>query len=98
MAAAPGPKACAHCNASADDVDLSRCSGCKLRWYCGRACQKADYKAHKPECLRAQAQAQANASAGASASAAASEATPAGAKSGRGKGSAAKTSKAKMNM
>eukprot|EP00931_Biecheleriopsis_adriatica_P095180 TRINITY_DN68811_c0_g1_i1.p1 TRINITY_DN68811_c0_g1~~TRINITY_DN68811_c0_g1_i1.p1 ORF type:complete len:317 (+),score=45.41 TRINITY_DN68811_c0_g1_i1:89-952(+) len=27
------------------------CSGCSSTWYCSRACQKSDWKRHKPECV-----------------------------------------------
>lgn len=30
--------------------DLLHCTGCKLAWYCNTACQKADWKVHKPFC------------------------------------------------
>ena len=30
--------------------DLKQCNGCKCVWYCGAACQKAHWKAHKKEC------------------------------------------------
>ena len=29
------------------------CDGCRKRTYCGRHCQKADWPAHKPNCIRA---------------------------------------------
>jgi hypothetical protein len=37
---------CAVCKRPA----TSRCSKCKRVWYCGRECQVADWKSHKPEC------------------------------------------------
>lgn len=33
----------------------SRCSGCKLAFYCGRACQKEHWASHKPVCKAVQA-------------------------------------------
>jgi hypothetical protein len=31
-------------------VATHRCSKCKITWYCGAACQKADWKKHKVTC------------------------------------------------
>jgi splicing suppressor protein 51 len=47
MSESQGP-ACASC--AKTDVHLLLCSGCKLVSYCGKACQKAHWKAHKPSC------------------------------------------------
>eukprot|EP01006_Ploeotia_vitrea_P008003 TRINITY_DN18822_c0_g1_i1.p1 TRINITY_DN18822_c0_g1~~TRINITY_DN18822_c0_g1_i1.p1 ORF type:complete len:140 (+),score=31.84 TRINITY_DN18822_c0_g1_i1:274-693(+) len=33
---------------------ILRCEGCKAAHYCGRECQKADWKAHKKECKKMQ--------------------------------------------
>ncbi|KAJ7451707.1 hypothetical protein B0H11DRAFT_2001080 [Mycena galericulata] len=44
---APAPS-CAVCGIKSGD--LSRCSGCKARYYCGRVCQTADWKSHKGPC------------------------------------------------
>ena len=37
---------CAHCGAAAEQ----RCAGCSVPFYCGRQCQKADWKKHRPLC------------------------------------------------
>lgn len=41
-----GPPKCNRCGAEAP----KRCSRCRNVWYCGRACQVADWDAHKPVC------------------------------------------------
>lgn len=41
---------CQKCGASGD---LKVCSGCKQVSYCSPACQKQDWKTHKPQCRRA---------------------------------------------
>ncbi|KAJ7279736.1 hypothetical protein C8J57DRAFT_1712667 [Mycena rebaudengoi] len=33
-----------------EDVELSRCGGCRRISYCGKECQDADWKRHKPMC------------------------------------------------
>ena len=44
---------CALCNAK--DKKLYRCKACEKVWYCGRECQKADWKAkHSEECKELQ--------------------------------------------
>jgi hypothetical protein len=40
----------ASCVAIISTVDVQRCSKCKLVTYCGRSCQKLDWKMHKPNC------------------------------------------------
>ncbi|EFQ95321.1 hypothetical protein PTT_06719 [Pyrenophora teres f. teres 0-1] len=53
---------CANCNKSAAEcslANLQQCSRCKTTEYCGRDCQKADWKTHKKICAQ-----QANANAG----------------------------------
>ena len=40
--------ACYRCGK--DDVPLKKCSACKYVSYCGRECQKADWKSHKEVC------------------------------------------------
>ena len=40
---------CAACGARGE---LTRCSGCFKVQYCGRACQKQSWKAHKPACFK----------------------------------------------
>lgn len=42
-----GPR-CSHCFSEA--ARLGRCSGCSVAAYCGAACQKADWRAHRAEC------------------------------------------------
>ena len=47
---------CAHvrCTTGAREADVPRgklCGGCKLVPYCGVACQRADWRAHKAGCL-----------------------------------------------
>jgi hypothetical protein len=47
---------CAHCKKSAEDRELpslKACARCKTALYCGRDCQKADYKSHKKVCPKA---------------------------------------------
>ncbi|KAJ6500194.1 hypothetical protein C8R47DRAFT_1257850 [Mycena vitilis] len=39
--------ACSVCGKSGE---ISRCSGCKLRYYCGRDCQTSDWRSHKSAC------------------------------------------------
>jgi hypothetical protein len=36
----------------ADEVEMKVCSVCNAARYCGPACQKLHWKAHKPECKR----------------------------------------------
>lgn len=38
--------------ASSDSASLLRCAKCKKVLYCGKECQAADWKAHKPFCVR----------------------------------------------
>jgi hypothetical protein len=50
--------ACAECGITANMLDsgkLRECSGCGTVRYCGKACQKAHWPAHKPACKRLQA-------------------------------------------
>ena len=42
------PVVCAHCGADAEKL----CAGCKKVTYCGTACQKAQWAAHKDDCRR----------------------------------------------
>jgi splicing suppressor protein 51 len=37
-------KVCGHCSTF---VNVKRCAHCGKAWYCSRACQRADWKAHK---------------------------------------------------
>jgi len=39
---------CAKCNQS--NAIMNICTRCKIVFYCNRACQKADWKRHKPNC------------------------------------------------
>jgi splicing suppressor protein 51 len=46
-------KTCAHCKTTAEArglPSLQACARCKTALYCGRDCQKADYKSHKKFC------------------------------------------------
>jgi hypothetical protein len=47
-----GKQVCASANCAAiiPAVDAKTCARCKLVSYCGRSCQKADWKTHKPRC------------------------------------------------
>ncbi|KAJ7091103.1 hypothetical protein C8R44DRAFT_647631 [Mycena epipterygia] len=38
------------CSVCAKPGEISRCAGCKLRFYCGRACQRSDWKMHRKAC------------------------------------------------
>jgi hypothetical protein len=38
------------CAAIIPAADAQLCAGCKLVCYCGRSCQKVDWKTHKPKC------------------------------------------------
>jgi hypothetical protein len=40
----------ANCAAIIPAADAKTCARCKLVSYCGRSCQKADWKTHKPRC------------------------------------------------
>jgi splicing suppressor protein 51 len=44
-------RSCANCKKT--DVDLKACSKCKTAHYCGRDCQKTDWKSHKKVCSTA---------------------------------------------
>ena len=55
------PRACSHPNCTtivgcseASALGGKRCAGCRLVRYCGRACQVADWKAHKAACRELQ--------------------------------------------
>ena len=42
---------CAYCvEGTAETVQLTLCSGCRTVYYCGKACQTADWKRHRPTC------------------------------------------------
>ncbi|GBF90251.1 hypothetical protein Rsub_03384 [Raphidocelis subcapitata] len=51
--AAERPRECGACGRSAAEVALLRCVGCKARHYCGDACAKADWSAHRAACKAA---------------------------------------------
>ena len=45
--------ACAGCGARRTEVHLQACGLCRCRWFCGTACQAADWKAgHRRACPR----------------------------------------------
>jgi hypothetical protein len=51
-------RACAGCGITAEVTEhgkLMACTGCRSVCYCGKACQKADWPAHKATCKRLQA-------------------------------------------
>ena len=52
---APGTT-CHHCGAREADALLRACSGCHSVRYCGAACSKSAWQAHKEECRRRQAE------------------------------------------
>ncbi|KAJ7899045.1 hypothetical protein B0H13DRAFT_1718217 [Mycena leptocephala] len=41
------------CSVCGKSGEILRCSGCKLRYYCGRKCQTSDWKSHKGPCAAA---------------------------------------------
>ncbi len=47
-------KTCGKCHSSQADPPLKRCAKCLNTWYCGRECQKADWKVHKAFCATSQ--------------------------------------------
>jgi hypothetical protein len=52
------PWSCARCKSTAEMLEgakLQECTGCRSVRYCGRACQKEDWPAHKATCKRLQA-------------------------------------------
>lgn len=45
------PDSCDVCRKTVGpDVVLQKCAGCRVRWYCSKACQKDDWPTHKPIC------------------------------------------------
>ena len=42
------PTTCNHCGTG--QGRLSRCARCQNRWFCGKECQREDYKTHKHAC------------------------------------------------
>lgn len=49
---APGGSECANCAALDTDLPLWQCTGCRLEWYCSKACQAAHWKGgHKQSCV-----------------------------------------------
>ena len=48
---APPIDACGRCGKKKEGEEgLKRCMGCKKMLYCGKDCQKKDWKAHKKDC------------------------------------------------
>ena len=46
-----GPERCAVCHAEEPAMNtFKKCRGCKAVVYCGKACQKKDWKTHKKVC------------------------------------------------
>jgi hypothetical protein len=48
---------CGRCGTTArlsESGKLSKCTGCKVVFYCGTTCQKADWPAHKVMCRNVQ--------------------------------------------
>lgn len=43
----PGAESCSHCKAQGE---MKKCAKCSNAFYCNKACQKADWKRHKPAC------------------------------------------------
>ena len=41
---------CNSCSSQKETNTIFRCSGCKARWYCSKACQTTDWEIHKPLC------------------------------------------------
>ncbi|KAG2430393.1 hypothetical protein HYH02_013755 [Chlamydomonas schloesseri] len=51
QAAQAGVQQCATCGKTdGSTCELKACALCKSAWYCGRDCQKKDFKRHKKEC------------------------------------------------
>ena len=47
-------RSCGKCHRSQADISLKRCAKCVNQWYCGRDCQRADWKTHKAICISPQ--------------------------------------------
>ncbi|THH29422.1 hypothetical protein EUX98_g4752 [Antrodiella citrinella] len=45
------PGFCENCRAFSTDIKLLRCAQCQRTQYCSKACQKANWKAHREDCL-----------------------------------------------
>lgn len=45
---------CANVDCKAQMVDLLKCSGCKMTWYCSVDCQKTDWQSHRAFCREVQ--------------------------------------------
>jgi len=41
---------CFHCGTTKLSSEIRLCGGCKIAGYCGKECQKANWKIHKPKC------------------------------------------------
>jgi len=50
-----GLEVCKTCDKCGKETTLHKCGGCGTKYYCGKDCQKADWKEHKKECKRKQA-------------------------------------------
>ncbi|KAF8162110.1 hypothetical protein BJ912DRAFT_1006650 [Pholiota molesta] len=46
----PSALSCSVCNKPESEAEIKRCGRCRDRFYCGRECQAADWKTHKPKC------------------------------------------------
>lgn len=46
----PAVRVCAGCCCDKSQAKLLRCAGCRQTWYCSPACQRKDWKTHKPTC------------------------------------------------
>jgi hypothetical protein len=48
---------CAACGKQGGSSGMFRCGGCRAARYCGASCQRAHWKKHRPDCLKAQGKA-----------------------------------------
>ena len=44
---------CSLCRKQGRSPPLRRCTKCEVAYYCGKACQRAHWKSHKPACIAA---------------------------------------------
>lgn len=47
-----GAEECKTCDKCGKEAQLHKCGGCGTRYYCGKDCQKADWKEHKGACKK----------------------------------------------